>query len=148
MVLRTRSSQKRSQPIRSPSLTDKAESSPSPARQRARDIPGLGEPYQRARRQYGLWSGLLLAWEFVGLEVNQVPIPNLDVAIRTPSAIPYVLIALVFYFGARTAVEWHQCDDRRRALHPSRVDFGMAHALALSALGLYSVQRLLELQLA
>ncbi len=110
--------------------------------------PELVGPYEKARRAYGAVSALLLAWEFVGIDVQPTPIESLNVTLKSPQATPYVLIAFVLYFAFRLTIEWHQSAPERRRMPASRVDFWVAHSIGILAIGLYGVQRLLEFQLA
>ena len=110
--------------------------------------PELSDAYHRGRRSYGFFSGLLIAWELIGVEINEAPFKDFDVLLKSPQAAPYVLIALVLYFAFRTTIEWKQSDQARRGLRASRVDFGVAHLLGVVAIALYGLQRLLEVQIA
>lgn len=107
----------------------------------------LTEAYQKARKQYALFSGLLVAWELVGIELTKAPLANFNITLKSPQAAPYVLIALVLYFAFRITIEWLQCDRSRRTLRVSLIDFTVSHVLAVAALALYVAQRLLDLQL-
>lgn len=59
--------------------------------------PTLFDAYHKARRSYGLVSGLLLAWEPVGIELACALITNFKATLKSPHAAPYILIALVGY---------------------------------------------------
>lgn len=108
----------------------------------------MTDAYHKARRSYGLFSGLLIAWELIGIQVNASPFSDFNVTLKSPEAAPYILIALVGYYAFRLTIEWYQCDSSRRALKVSRVDFFIAHSLGIVAVGLYAIQRGLGLQLA
>ena len=108
----------------------------------------MTDAYHKARRGYGLFSGLLIAWELIGIQVNASPFSDFNVTLKSPEAAPYILIALVGYYAFRLTVEWYQCDSSRRALKVSRIDFFIAHFLGFVAVGLYAIQRGLGLQLA
>jgi cation transport ATPase len=112
------------------------------------DVPEFGKAYEYARQAYGLSSGLLIAWELIGIKFSDTPLENLHVTLQSPQAIPYVLIALVAYFAFRITVEWYQTDQRRRQLLASKFDFWVAHAIAVTSLLLYGIQALLQFQLA
>jgi hypothetical protein len=112
------------------------------------EAPEFGEAYQGARKAYGLVSALLIAWELIGMEFSPSPIENLNITLKSPQAIPYVLIVLVAYFAFRFTVEWYQADSRRRSKLVSRIDFGAGHLIGILALVLYSYQTLREIQLA
>jgi hypothetical protein len=110
--------------------------------------PPFGNAYAKARKAYGLSSAILLAWELVGIEVDPRPIETLKIALKSPQAVPYVLIALVVYFAFHFTVEWYQSAESRRKLRVSRVDFLAAHLIGTGALALYGVQVLLRIQVA
>lgn len=110
--------------------------------------PPLNDAYHKARRNYGLFSGLLIAWELIGVELDKVPFNNLNIVLKSPHAVPYVLIVLVLYFAFRISVEWHQSDPQRRKMKASILDFFIAHGIAIAAVGLYYIQRELDLQVA
>jgi len=111
-------------------------------------IPALDESYGHARKAYGLVSALLIAWELIGVELEPSPIENVKVTLKSPQAAPYVLIALIIYFGFRMTIEWYQNDSRRRMRPASRIDFAVAHLIAITALALYAFQTLSKIQIA
>lgn len=113
-----------------------------------REAAPLPESYHKARRSYGLFAGLLIAWELIGIELQQAPFSDFKVAFKSPEAAPFVLVALVLYFMFRITVEWHQADAVRRTMKVSKIDFRVAHFLAVTALGIFLFQRLLNLQIA
>lgn len=90
----------------------------------------------------------MIAWELIGVELESNPIESFKITIKSPQAAPYVLIVLIVYFAFRTIIEWHQVDARRRRLLASRIDFGVAHAIAGAALALFAIQTLLKVQVA
>ena len=112
------------------------------------DVPHLTESWHNARKSYGLFAGLLIAWALIGLEVTEAPLDNVNVKLLTPDAIPLVLVVMVLYFAGRASIEWHQCDQRRRVMLASRMDCYLAHGVAGSALAVYFGQRLSGVQLA
>jgi len=114
----------------------------------ALNCPGFSDAYHGTRKAYGLSSALLIAWEFIGIEVQEVPIVSLNLKLKSPEAIPYVLIALTIYFGFRFSVEWFQSSPLRRGVPASRVDFAVAHILGVLSLGLFLLQRWLDVQVA
>lgn len=112
------------------------------------DIPQLTEAYEKARKQYGLFAALLMAWEIVGIELTALPISSVDITLRSPQAVPFVLMALVGYFAFRVTIEWHQSNAARRSAMPSKLDFWTAHGIAILAAGIFGFQSLSGLQLA
>lgn len=111
-----------------------------PARPRV-DPKALSTEYHKARKQLMLWAGILFIWELVGidLEIAKEAGGNpgaLVKSIKSPQAIPWVLVILVGYFLFKTTIEWHQCNEGRRRLRASKIDFistwvvsGLAYAL-------------------
>jgi hypothetical protein len=112
------------------------------------EIPALGEVYNHARKAYGLVSALLIAWELIGVELDASPIESVKLKLKSPQAAPYVLVALIVYFGFRLTIEWYQSDIRRRQLRASRIDLIVAHAIATASLLLYAYQAASQVQFA
>lgn len=109
--------------------------------------PPLTDQYYAARKQLGLFSGLLIVWELVGISIPEAPLENVKVTLRTPSAARIVLIALVVYFTVRLLIEWFQCNLHRRLSPVSRIDVFFALGISVTALGVTAVQELLDIQL-
>jgi hypothetical protein len=120
----------------------------NPSLQLAEQPPALTEAYHKARRSYVLFSALLIAWELIGFEVPEVPLENIKVAVKSPQAIPFVLLVLIGYFGLRTIQEWFQCDAERRKNKWALSDLLSANCIAATAFFVYLTQRLLEVRLA
>ena len=114
----------------------------------AEDITEFGEAYQGARKAYGVVSALLISWEFIGIEFGASPVETFNVTLKSPQAVPYVLIVLTLYFSFRFTVEWYQSDQRRRTLIVSRVDYAVAHLIGALALMLYAYQAFRNVQIA
>lgn len=112
------------------------------------EIPHLAEQYYKARKSLALFSGLLFAWEFIGLEITAQPVANLDIRIKSPEAAPYVLLILVLYFTLRLVIEWKQSVEERRAMWVSRFDFWTSLSIPGIALATFSIQRILNIQVA
>src|SRR6476620_11936009 len=112
------------------------------------DVPQLSESYQGAHKAYGLSSALLIAWEFIGIEFDARPIESLRLTLKSPQAVPYILVVLVAYFAFRFTIEWFQADPRRRSMIPSRIDFGAAHLIGALSLVLYGYQAYSQVQIA
>ncbi len=107
----------------------------------------LPESYHRARRALTLAAGLLLAWELIGVELTEAPLPSVNVRFKSPSLAPNVLCLLVVYFGARLAFEWYQSEIRRRRILAARLDYALANSIAVFALGVFGVQKALDAQI-
>ncbi len=59
----------------------------------------LSRHYYKNRTQLTLYSGLLLAWELIGLTIPSKPFINSNVEIKNPEAFPIVLLILILYFS-------------------------------------------------
>ena len=112
------------------------------------DLDHLTEQYYKARKSLTLFSGLLFAWEFVGLEITAQPVGNLDLRIQTPEAAPYVLLVLVGYFTVRLSIEWQQSPPARRATPPSRCDLALSLAIPVIAALTFGIQRFSDVKVA
>jgi hypothetical protein len=101
----------------------------------------LTEEYHKSRRQLVLWSGILFAWELIGINLEDVTgeIGGVAKSIKSPQAIPWMLLVLVAYFFYRLIIEWLQCESQRRHRMVSRVDFMISLGIALMAFFLFSV---------
>jgi hypothetical protein len=110
--------------------------------------PELSEAYQKAHKQYGFYAALLIAWELVGIDVKETPLQNVNVILKSPQALPWVLIALVLYFGFKFTIEWGQCSKDRTKKTISKIDFWVAHGIAILSLVLYVSQTISHLQVA
>lgn len=108
----------------------------------------LGEQYHKARSKLALFSGLLLGWEIIGVELAGRPLTSIQITLKSPQAAPYIFIALIAYFTFRLTVEWLLCAPGQRRAVPARADYYGAHGIAIAALLLYLLQRLLGVQIA
>lgn len=113
----------------------------------------LSTEYHKARKQLLLWAGILLIWELVGVDLSKAEgaggnVGAIITAIRSPQAVPWVLLILVAYFLFKVTVEWYQCSLSRRTMRVSKIDFFSAWILSLVAYVLYAGQALSHVQLA
>ena len=111
-------------------------------------IPALHDQYYKSRKQLALYSALLFAWEFVGIRLPNRPFTQIDIEIMTPQAAPWIFIVLILYFGHRTILEWLQSPTERRQLIASKMDFYTTICIPIAALLVFSVQRILAIQIA
>ena len=116
-------------------------------RRRIQDIPPVSQEYHRARKQLDLWSALLFAWEFIGIEIKDNLFPNLNIHIKSPGAAPYVLLCLVLYFVYRIVTEWLLMPPERRNVRITRRDFKVSIAIAIIALLVFGIQQVLKTQI-
>jgi len=106
------------------------------------ELPQLSTYYHKSRQQMVLFSGLLLAWEIIGIEFKEVPFGNFKITLKTPDLAPYILIGAILYFTARTILEWFQCQYARRQTIPARLDLSLSLVITSLSLSFYTVQRL------
>jgi hypothetical protein len=111
------------------------------------DPPSLTDAYRKVHKQYGIFTGLLFAWELIGIDITEKPLSSLDVKFQSPQAVPYVLIVLMTYFSYRLWIEWMQCDKQRREVLVTRIDFYLAHGIAILALAIFAFQAITKVQL-
>lgn len=123
------------------------------SQQRGRGPEKLSTEYHKARKEVLLWAGILFIWELVGIDLEKAKEAGGNAgaiinAIKSPQAVPWVLLVLVGYFLFKLWIEWNQCaEDRRRSLH-SRIDFGSAWVVAFVAGVLYAYQAISRVQVA
>jgi hypothetical protein len=125
-------------------ISQSPDESPATPRPR-RDPPPLPGPYRKAHKNYVLVSALLGSWQLIGIELETKE--KWGIIVKTPNAVPVVLLILVFYFGYRLAIEWAQCNLERRANAAAKLDYRIAHAIAFTAVTIYVVQYLLRAQI-
>lgn len=130
-------------------MPEDAAAKPKPGR----DPQALTSEYHKARKQLMLWAGILFIWELVGIDLEKAKEAGgnagaIITAIKSPQAVPWVLLILVAYFLFKTSIEWYQCSASRRALRVSRIDFGSAWLVTLLACALYVYQAISRIQFA
>ena len=113
----------------------------------------LSTEYHKARKQVLFWAGILFIWELVGIDLEKAREAGGNAgaiisSVKSPQAIPWVLIILVAYFLFKMTIEWYQCSLNRRVLRPSRIDFWSAWIIPVSAYGLYAFQAARRVQIA
>lgn len=108
----------------------------------SKSIPDLSEHFYKSRNSLLLFSGLLIAWELIGISLEEASTSGLKVNIKNVDAIPYVILLLVIYFSYRLIVEWFQSDEGRRSLKQSRIDFYISLAIPVLAILLFFIQKI------
>ena len=106
----------------------------------------LTDAYHKARRSYCLFSGLLIAWELIGIQLPKDPFPQIKIILKSPEAAPFIFISLILFFSFRMTIEFLQCDQKRIDNKYSKIDFHVAHLLALISVLLFIFQRTTEVQ--
>lgn len=128
-------------------------SDPSQKQLKAFASLALSSEYHKAHKQLMLWSTILFIWELVGVNLDKAKdaggnIGPVVTALKSPQAVPWVLLTLVLYFLFKCSVEWAQCHVERRKVRFARVDFYSAWLVALASIALYAVQAFSRIQLA
>lgn len=123
------------------------------APKRPREPDALSTEYHKAHKQLMLWAAILFVWEFVGIDLDKAKDAEgyagaLVKSIKSPQAVPWVLLALVVYFLFKCSTEWAQCHSERRKLRFARADFVSAWLVAVAAIALYIGQAVSHSQFA
>lgn len=116
-------------------------------------VPPLTAEYNRARRQLVLWSAILFAWEFIGIDFDKIKkvqgaIGAFADSLKSPQAVPLILLILVVYFFYRCIIEWLQCDHKRRLEKASQIDFVVSKGIGIIAICLFLIQTLFNINVA
>jgi hypothetical protein len=126
--------------------------SPTPNHEQG-DTPALTPEYYKARRQLILWSSVLFGWELVGVDLEKLDtgagnVGAIAKALKSPQAVPWVIVVLVAFFAYRITVEWKQSNHARRSRVASQVDIVMSIGIAFTSYLLFFGQRAAGVQLA
>ncbi|SRR6266851_1008578 len=118
-----------------------------------RDPGALSSEYHKARKQLMLWAGILFIWELVGIDLEKAKDAGGNAgaiigAIKSPQAVPWALLILVIYFAFKLRIEWGQCNQARREMRESRLDYHSAFMVAGAAFILYFAQTISHVQFA
>jgi hypothetical protein len=113
----------------------------------------LSSEYHKAHKQLMLWAAILFVWELVGIDLEKAKDAEgyagaLVRSIKSPQAVPWVLLFLVLYFLFKCSMEWAQCFIERRKMPFARADFVAAWTVALAAIALYVGQAMSRVQFA
>ncbi len=104
------------------------------------------DSFRKARRQYGLYSSLLIIWELAAFDVSEFKYNG--IIIGQSIAIPYILLALLIYSAYRFRTEWtyYGDDASKTEKQVSQVnyditkdDYLVSHGIALTALIVFIV---------
>src|SRR5260370_41071687 len=93
-----------------------------------RDPAALSSEYHKAHKQLMLWAAILFIWELVGVDLNKAIATGGNIgaivnSIRSPQAVPWVLLILVGYFAFKLRVEWLQSRAARREIREAKHDY-------------------------
>lgn len=105
----------------------------------------LTEAYRKAYKSYILASGLLAAWELIGVTLDTRE--KWGIELKSPSAAPLILLTLVLYSGYKMEIEWLQCEPGSRAHPAAKLDFVVTHGIALTAIAIAIMQYLWRIQI-
>lgn len=72
----------------------------------------------------------------------------MGIELKSPNAVPLILFTLLFYSGYKMTVEWLQCDSACRKDRIARLDFWVAHFIALAAIVIPIFQFLARIRIA
>jgi len=107
----------------------------------------LSKHYYKSRRQLALYSGILLAWELIGLTIPNKPLTNSNIEIKSPEAFPFVLLVMISYFVYRTLIGWYLSSPQVRKLYISRFDLNSSFLIAFISVFIYIYQTISKEQL-
>jgi hypothetical protein len=129
------------------------ESVDTPQPGRRPDPKGLTAEYHKAHKQVMLWAAILLFWQLVGIDLDEAKkvegnIGALVKSIKSPQAVPWILVILLVYFLFKVTLEWYQCNRTRRTTRVAKTDFLTAWVVSLLAFVLYVGQTVTNAQLA
>jgi hypothetical protein len=118
-----------------------------------REPRALSAEYHKARKQLMLWAGILFIWELVGIDLEKAKeaggnFGSIVNAIKSPQAVPWALLILIVYFAFKLRIEWGQCNQIRRQVRESRIDYYSAFIVAAAACALYFAQAISQIQFA
>lgn len=113
----------------------------------------LSPEYHKAHKQLMLWATILFIWELVGVDLSKAKeaggyVGPIITALKSPQAIPWVLVILVVYFLIKCGIEWAQCHVDRRRVGFARIDLISGWVVAGASLILYGGQTMSRVQLA
>ena len=118
-----------------------------------RDPKALSPEYHKAHKQVMLWSTVLFVWEFVGIDLEKAKDAEgyagaVIRSLKSPQAVPWVLLLVVLYFLFKCSVEWAQCHVDRRRIVVARIDYISALVVSAAAIALYFGQSMSSVQVA
>lgn len=124
------------------------ESEPKPQRDAA-----LSSEYHKAHKQVMLWAAILFIWELVGVDLGKAEkaggnVGPIVTALKSPQAVPWVLVILVVYFTFKLRIEWRQCGETRRQVREAKQDYYSACMVAAVACLLFFGQTISRIQFA
>lgn len=110
-------------------------------------IPDLSGSYRKAHKNYVLVAGLLASWELIGIDPEKLG-EKWGVVLKSPRGVPLILFTLLAYCGYKAMVEWAQCNPDRRKITAAKVDYRIAHLIAIGAVAIGLIQYLARIRVA
>lgn len=126
-------------------MSTQAAPAPEPEPTPPKEVPQSTDAYRKAHKSYVLAAGLLASWELIGITLDTKE--KWGIELKSPKAVPLILFTLVFYSAYKMTIEWLQCDSERRRNKAARLDFWIAHLIALTAVGISVFQYLARIQI-
>jgi hypothetical protein len=125
----------------------------SPTAKSKREPAALSSEYHKAHKQLMLWATILFIWELVGVDLSKAKdaggnVGPIVTALKSPQAVPWVLLILVLYFLFKCSVEWAQCHVDRRKVAFAKIDYVSALIVSGVAIILYIGQAVSRVQFA
>lgn len=109
----------------------------------ANEPAGLSSAFHSTRNLLVLFSCILFAWQFLGLELTE-EIPFTPLKVRNVRFLPHILAVVVLYGLVRLLIEWWQSPAERRQRVASKLDLFLALAAAAAALLPFTVSLMSE----
>ncbi|MGD8780678.1 MAG: hypothetical protein PVH88_17140 [Ignavibacteria bacterium] len=97
----------------------------------------VSESYQKARKIFAAFSGLVIIWTFVGIDITRFLDEYVKVGVGNPDALPIVLIILTLYFALRFILEWFQISIEIRHSTIMKADFFITVYIGMIALAAF-----------
>lgn len=111
------------------------------------EIASLTDSYAKTRKSYGIFAAILLAWELIGIVIGEASSSGLKITLKSPEAIPFILLILVVYFALRFWIEWNQNNLVSKQNFYARFDYFMAHTIGAASISIWVIQFTLKSQL-
>lgn len=100
----------------------------------------LPDSFNKSRRSYIFFSFLLLAWEFIGLRINNLTNESTSIDVQNPEAVPFFLLIAVIYFSYKFYFEWVLISHDFKENDLLKRDFVYVHLFSLVSVGVYLYQ--------
>lgn len=105
------------------------------------DYYGLNPHYYKSRNTLLLFSGLLFAWELIGVNFSEFDASGMKITLDNGEALPFVLFVLITYFVFRIIIEWYNSSIKARIIGKNILDHWITLFIPFIAMVTYSIQR-------